>query len=98
MEPEKLARYAELKANIATLENEAGVLKVEIEGVMQREGKDLLPSIYGDFKIEGRKTWKYPASVTRIEEDLKVAKFEAEEKGTASFVEKKFLKFVPTKI
>lgn len=98
MQEEKLSRYAELKASIALLEKEAGVLKTEIEERMFAESRELIPTVFGEFKIEGRKTWTYPAAVTRIEEDLKVAKFEAEEKGTASFVEKKFLKFVPTKI
>lgn len=98
MDEAKLAQYASVKNSIATLEKEAATLKASIEAAMIAEGRENIPSVFGDFKMEGRKTWNYPAAVVRLEEDLKVAKFEAEEKGTASFVEKKFLKFIPTKI
>lgn len=98
MDEKKLAQYASVKASIATLEKEAAELKKSIEESMLAEGKDLIPSVFGEFKMQGRKSWVYPANVMRLEEQCEVARVEAQERGTATFTEKKGLYFIPTKI
>ena len=95
---QEFAQYAAIKSILAKLEEEASKVKKSIEEKMLDGGMDKVPSVFGEFALRARKTWKYPANVTRLEEEVKVAKFEAENKGTATFTENSSLYFTPTKI
>ena len=98
MDEKKFAQYASVKASIKNLEEEADGIKSAIEAEMAKAGIEKQSTVFGEFKLQGRKVWTYPKSVKTLEEKWKIGKVEAEEKGTATYVETSSLWFLPTKI
>ena len=88
-----VARYAELEAQSKAIEEEQKKIKDSIASEMEKLEADQIKSEVGTFYFTTRKTWKYPESIKKLEDEVKVAKKTAEETGEATFEEKKSLAF-----
>lgn len=88
-----LKKYAEIKRSKKELEEEEKLLKEQIEGAMEYEGKDREETAYGTFTLAHRTYWTYTDKVKDLEEKVKIKKVEEEEKGIAQPKEKAYLVF-----
>lgn len=88
-----LARYAELKVSIQTMDDELGLLKDEIVAGMREVGADKLDADYGTFSLAVKKTWKYSPVVESLGEQLDITKKQEQADGTAECEENKYLVF-----
>lgn len=85
--------YASLKAEKEIVEakiakiNEAIVDDMKSRKVTKEESK------WGKFTICSKKTFKYSSKVTKLEDSIKVLKFEEQEKGIAKAKESHYLLF-----
>lgn len=97
MKKELFAEYADLKKQIADLEEIAESKRMQISAEMEKEGADKVESDFGTFFFTTRKTWQYSPVVDAAVEGLKVLKKKEEESGAAKATESKSLTFKPTK-
>lgn len=77
-----LDQYAEIKLNIAALEQEAKQLLPAVQALVEKEGKQ--ETSFGKFSLSTRTLWKYSEKVNKIAEKLKLEKIREEEKGIAT--------------
>lgn len=95
---EKLKQFAELKARIKVLEDEAEVLKPQVLAAMEEQKLDQAEITgIGMLSLASLKKWTYPEALVRAEEDLKTEKKTAEQTGDATFTESRFIKFTVLK-
>ena len=85
--------YTDIVAQIKELEAKKDKLSELIFADMVEMKIDQLKLDVGTFYFTTRKTWKYPEHIKEIEGTLKLKKKEAEEKGEATFEEKKSLSY-----
>lgn len=97
IDKEKLQRYAELKSLISKYEAEIDELNPLIKAEMEESETDEINSDFGKFYFKKRRSWEYPESVVKLEEDYKKAKKESEQLGTATYVENNILTFTTKK-
>jgi len=89
-----LLEYAELKAKIKDMEARVSEIAPSILEVMTSSGAEQLDvKGTGKFTLSPYRTWTYPEEISIMEKDLKALKKDAEQKGTATYVEKPVLKF-----
>lgn len=88
-----LARYAEIRQELATLEAEQDMLSETILTAMQKSEVDKITQAYGTFSTVIRKTWKYTDKVKLLEETVKSEKALEQESGAATYEEKQSLAF-----
>lgn len=86
-------RYAQLKQEIARLEDEVSAIKPAVISYMQEGNIDEIGHSAGTFTLQARRTWTYPASITELDAKLKEKKEIAEQTGEATYVEKPVLVF-----
>ena len=91
-------QYALLDATIKDLENKKDALKVEILKSMVENKEEKINTNVGTFSVTKLKKWLYPVEVMNLESDFKIAKSNAELKGTATFTESESLRFNSLKI
>lgn len=92
----KLKRYAELKASIKAMEEEADSLNPDILGYMTENEVKEIPTDVGFFTTYERRTWKYPAEVESIKAEFDAKKKESEQLGTATYKVTTSLRFSTT--
>lgn len=83
---EKLKRYAELKAQQKSIEEEIDALGPEIKDHLVVQGIDKLPTSLGIFSIASKSTWKYTEAVEKLQAEEKA-------KGIARQVVTNYLRF-----
>lgn len=85
---DKLRDYAELKIEIARLQEKADELNNEVLSMMQdNELEEIEINGLGKLSLGSRRKWTYPENISSLEDELKSKKKEAEQVGTASYVE-----------
>ena len=89
----KYERYAELKNIVAEADKEIKEINLEIVKELAEFDIDEFPTDFGTFVMAKRKKWIYPDSVTLLETAFKEAKTEAEQIGTAEYVDQIELRF-----
>ena len=93
MNKEIFKNYADIKNQIKELTEQAKQIEISVVEEMQKEEVEEVKSDFGTFFFTKRKTWKYPKAITEAENNIKIAKKEAEENGDATFEEKQSLTF-----
>lgn len=93
LDKQVFSRYAEVKNQIKALEAEAKEIQDSVVSEMAAADVDKVESDFGTFYFTSRKTWKYPAYVTKAEEEYQKAKEKAETIGEATYTENKSLAF-----
>lgn len=91
------ARFAELDAQIKTLETEKEALRPTIQAEMEAQRIDQVKADYGTFFFTTRKTWKYSPKVEEMSTALKEQKKREEQDGTATAEEITSLSFKAAK-
>jgi hypothetical protein len=91
-------KYASIKAQIKALQTQADIISGEILKDMREKGEKKVELPIGSFTITTRKSWTYPESVNKINEEYKAAKATAESTGTATYTEDESLRFVEIKL
>lgn len=86
-----IQQYASVDLALKKLETERDELREKILGTLIKEGTDKLESPFGTFSIGHRKSWKYPASIVKQEEKLKIAQMRAQDKGEATATDTPYL-------
>ena len=89
----QLDRYAQLKLEVAKLEEELELLKPEVVTYIQDQGAEQVTHDAGIFLLQTRRTYKYPEEVASLEAKLKEDKKTSEQLGTATYTEKVILVF-----
>lgn len=89
-----LNEYAKIKSEIKLLEVKADELNPKALNIIQESGaKEVQIAELGKLSLASRRTWKYPKVILDMEDSLKAKKKEAEQRGTADYVEKHYLLF-----
>lgn len=92
---------SDLLKSFAALKQEEKEVKARVEEMKVRVLQELtaadldevaIPDV-GMLVVVPKRTYTYPAVITKAEEDLKKAKKEAEAKGTATYTEAPFVRF-----
>jgi len=78
-----IERYAEVKNHITKLVAEEAVLKAAILKDMEESGEKSVPTQFGKFTRSSRASWTYSAQVKKMAENLGIAQYQEQEKGTA---------------
>lgn len=84
-----LAKYAELKRQISSLEAQAKELQPAVLSALSATGAIAAEGY--QLKLKTRKSWKYPQSVQEAADKLKLEKLKAEADGTAAFTESTYI-------
>lgn len=87
--------YALVRAQIASLEVREGELKKQIVEKLALAGKKTVENPYGKFTTSVKKNWIYSPKITKMEEEVKIAKFHEQEQDIAVLKETKYLSFTP---
>lgn len=90
---EIINRYAEIKAQIKLLTDEAKELEPQVSELVSKEENEKLETDAGKFYFTTRKSWEYPSYVKEAETKFKEEKKKAEDNGDAKFEESKSLTF-----
>lgn len=91
---EKLKQFAELKARIKILEDEADLLKPEVLMAMEENKLDQAEvEGIGAISLATLKKWTYTDEISGLEKRLKEEKKKEEQLGLATFVESHYIKF-----
>lgn len=85
--------YASLKAKKESIEEEIAKINEAIVDDMKTRKVTKEESKWGKFTICAKKTFKYSAKVTKLEDSIKMLKFEEQEKGIAKAKESHYLLF-----
>ncbi len=92
-EKDKLTQYAELKSEIKILEKKAEELNPAVLEIMEEHKAEEITLYIGKLSLGSRRTWKYSAEITEMDQGLKNAKKEEEQLGVATYTEKKYVVF-----
>lgn len=87
--------YAELKNQIAILEEKRVELADKIVNDMKASQLESFPTEHGTFVRAKKKSWKYSPKITKLEEDLKMKKSDEQGNGTAKMEINEYLTFKP---
>lgn len=93
---EKLLRFASLKRQIKTLEDQADELKEDVAQIvleMNPTDKTVEVDNVGTFVMVQKRKYLYSKDVITKEEELKQLKTEEEAKGVAEYTVSEYLKF-----
>lgn len=93
MEQTKYKQYADIKLQIRFLEERAEELNKEIVADMQDNKVEKVETEFGKFTICTKKTWKFSPKVKSLEEKVKLAKIDEQERGIAKAEESNYLLF-----
>lgn len=89
-----LRDFAELKQEEKIIKKKVDEMKGQVFDELQAEAVDEVTiDQVGKIYIVPSRSWKYPPSVVKMEEDLKAAKTEAEARGTATYTDNSYVKF-----
>lgn len=91
-------KYADIKNQIAQLQEEADEIAQQVTLEMNNNQLDKVESDFGTFYFTTRKSWKYSEAVDDLAENLKQTKKDEEETGRATFEETKSLSFRAVKV
>lgn len=96
----KLQEYANLKLQIANLEQKVEDMKPEIVAAVEQLNPEdhVVETDYGVFSMVAKRKYTYPEEIVAAEASVKELKKEAEAKGTATYVENPYLLFKPANI
>jgi len=86
-------RYAQLKRQMAELEDELRELQPQIAEAVKKQPDAKLKTDYGLFSIQRRAKWTYSEVVQQIEEQLKVKQQAEQKDGTAQAEYAEFVMF-----
>ena len=89
------ALLAEIRAKKQVLDEQESVLKETIAADLEKKGVETLENEYGAFYFTARKIWTYPKAVKTMEDQLKLAQIDAQEKGKATFKSVRGLSYRP---
>lgn len=92
-EKQVLARYAELKKLIKSLEEESEGLKGTVMTIIESKGADEVQTEFGTFIRASRRTYTYPVDIVALDGVIKEKKKEAEATGSATYIEKAYILF-----
>lgn len=85
--------FAEVKAQIKFLEEQESLLKAQIIKDLHKRKVDKLEGEFGTFTICNKKKYTYSKKLQKLEEDLKIKKYEEQEKGVAKVEVSEYIKF-----
>lgn len=94
MNKDKLQLYANLKNQVAALEEQIEALKPEIVGMMIAEDVEKVQTEFGVFNLEKRRTWEFSENVQIAEDNVKDLKAKEKAEGLATYTESPTLKFL----
>ena len=90
-------QYAKIKKEIEVLETIADDLKKKIVADMKERNMPKQQEAYGSFTLVKKAKYIYSDEVKKIEDIVKMAKIEEEEKGIAQIEETEYLTFKAVK-
>lgn len=93
MQKDIFKKYADIRLELAALEEQESLLKGEILQSLEDKGKDKEETDFGTFSVRSKKTWTYSKKVQKMQDDLKIQKYTEEQKGVATAEEKSYLAF-----
>lgn len=91
-------KYAILQARIDELEAQKGSMRVLMLKDMLDRQVTKETTLLGTFSVTTTKKWKYPESVTKLEDEFKLVKAKSQTTGEATYDELQGIKFNPIKI
>ncbi len=92
-----LERYAYLKGVVKDADKEIKDISPRIKAAMEQGNVEELTSDFGKFSFSVVPVWTYPQDIVELQEKLDKMKEEAQQKGTATSIARKDLKFFPPK-
>lgn len=91
---ELLERYASLKATESEIKDQIDELKgLVLKEIQDAGAEEVEVENVGKFTVVPKRTYKYPAAIVTMEEDLKKAQKDAIAKGDATYEESAYVKF-----
>lgn len=94
-----LNKYAELKLKAKALDQELEELNPQVLEIMKESAvEEIEVGELGKLTMASRRTWVYPEFIQTKEKELKQAKKEAEQTGTADYSEKHYVMFKEVKV
>lgn len=88
---DKLKEYAAVKKQIRDLEEQESLLKEKIIGDMVETGQSKVETVWGKFSLGTRTTYRYSDKIDAMNNKLKIAKVEEEERGIAEPTQNTYL-------
>lgn len=92
-----LQRYADIKIQIKSLEEEQDILNPAVMEVLNQEDVEELTMDQGKYSKSSRRKWTYTQATQDKEAALKTAKTREEQTGEATYKENFFPKFTVAK-
>lgn len=92
-----IERYAYLKGVMKDVEKEIKEIGPRLKEGMIAGNTEEIVSEFGKFSFTPFRVWSYPQEIIELEEKIERMKEEAQQRGSASYEERKDLKFYPKK-
>ncbi len=90
---ELFKKYAEIKAEIKRLEEEAKMIAPTIMEMVDSTDEKRIESDFGKFSVTTKKTWKYSEIVNDMAAKLKIQQDNEVATGKATFTESRSVRF-----
>jgi VCBS repeat-containing protein len=84
MNQEIFARYADIKKQIAELEDQLEELKPEVTAELKELPNNSAKLPFGVFNLQKRAKWTYSETIQQLDQQLKAGKKEEEQNGIAT--------------
>ena len=85
MKSDVLKRYAQIKQELTSLEEERKAIELEVIDLVDDEGGSL-STVFGNFTLGSRRTYKYSPKIEGMQKKVYEAKKKEEADGTAELV------------
>lgn len=97
MDKKLLERYAQLKQVVKEAEKELKEMNPQIREQMAASNTDEAETSFGKFYFSVTPMWTYPADIVLKQQEVEKLEEEAKQKGTATYIDRRDLKFSPKK-